>query len=750
MRKLALIAALLGVCLGSAVDYGTALSAAIRSLPPKTEGEPVSPPSGGTPPIRIERAGSLERSGKVIRLTNGAAVKIGERNITGETAVIDEANDRVEVSGGASVVGAGDDIQAERISADLRFQRTSLTDARFRLGPRWFDGRVTDNLYVRAGEADGNERGYFIVSGRCTTCGESHPHYHLGADRIEIFPSDRIILRGARINILGSTILKLPALTIPLLENSNPRYLPLIGQSRDEGYFIKSRFATPVGSREVVDILADAMSKLGFGVGAEYTNNSGTSRIYSLFGNSPSLTVSQNYNGKLGGGNLSFDGLFLRNNYAFAPETTTTSLRANYAEGGFNLSGYRTSTSTSGFSSVAESVSLRDRRTWGVGNSRRDQRTRGGRGLITDINLTWNRSQSRGVSSAVESERMDLRFLAQQNLGAVDAELLYERSIPIGESRNFNNNRDRTPLLSFKSDGTRLGWFPASTGLRFDIQGSLGEWRDPVRQRPISRFFLDSGISGSRRVGALSTSYQARLQQGIYSDDTAQYVLRSDIRSSYQFGPQSSLNLTYRYLKPVGFTPIQADRTGRADSLSLDASYQIDPRTSLGVQTGYDFYSGFRGVTPWQQVGIRAEYLAPPGLTARLFIDYDTFSSVWNQGRLDAIIQQGDLRLTLGTRYDARRSVWGGVNAIIEGFRAGQVTAAALFDYNGYTKQLDSQQWQLIYDLHCAEMVFEFSDSRVGFRSGRQIGLFLRIKALPGGSPFGQGTRGQSLIGLGG
>jgi hypothetical protein len=47
-------------------------------------------------------------------------------------------------------------------------------------------------------------------------------------------------------------------------------------------------------------------------------------------------------------------------------------------------------------------------------------------------------------------------------------------------------------------------------------------------------------------------------------------------------------------------------------------------------------------------------------------------------------------------------------------------------------------------------MVFEFSDSRVGFRSGRQVGLFLRIKALPGGSPFGQGTRGQSLIGLGG
>ncbi|HAY13332.1 MAG TPA: hypothetical protein DCY02_02550, partial [Armatimonadetes bacterium] len=228
--------------MGSAVDYGTALSAAIRSLPPKTEGEPVTPPSGGTPPIRIERAGSVERSGKLIRLTNGAAVKIGERNITGETAIIDEANDRVEIAGGARVEGAGDDIQAERISADLRFQRTNLTDARFRLSPSWFEGRVTDDFFVRAGEAQSNERGYFVIAGQCTTCNDGRPHYHIGADRIEIFPSDRIILRGARINILGSTILKLPALTIPLLENSNPRYLPLIGQSRDEGYFIKSRF----------------------------------------------------------------------------------------------------------------------------------------------------------------------------------------------------------------------------------------------------------------------------------------------------------------------------------------------------------------------------------------------------------------------------------------------------------------------------------------------------------------------------
>jgi LPS-assembly protein len=36
-------------------------------------------------------------------------------------------------------------------------------------------------------------------------------------------------------------------------------------------------------------------------------------------------------------------------------------------------------------------------------------------------------------------------------------------------------------------------------------------------------------------------------------------------------------------------------------------------------------------------------------------------------------------------------------------------------------------------------------DNKVGFRSGRQIGFFIRLKAFPSFSPFGIGRRGQAI-----
>ncbi|MBX3096055.1 MAG: LPS-assembly protein LptD [Fimbriimonadaceae bacterium] len=773
--------AALGCLLGSAViaaDYGTMLAETLKLLPTSPTPDPTtSPPDKPRvdPGVQIRSAGNTTMRGDVIVLENGAVVEFRERTLTAEHMEINSRNRTAILTGQANVVGQGDELTGEEIRLDMRYRTYSLRNGVSRVSPAWLEGRVVTPVFINAADLRGQPERIEGRAVRVTTCDhEDHPHYDFGAGGLDVLPGDRIILRGARIRALGRTILRLPTITIPLIEDGD-RYLPEVGQSPDEGYYIKARFSTEVGT-EIVDFLTDYMTKLGLGLGSEYRNSHGLTRLYGILGRDPTLTASQTYSGNVGPGFLNFDGLYQKSAYQFAPETTVTSARLSYAlngsQGNTLLTAFRSGTATGGFTSAAESVSISDRRTWGGGPrigtrpsvprreevlsqdpkpTARSSRPQGP--LTTDVNFTWNRSSSQFTGGGTEAERLDVKFGARQSFSMADAEFAYERSIPISQTTNFFGNRDRTPFLSLSSDAVRLGWLTNNAPFRMDFDTSIGELIDPTRRRPITRMTFETGLQGSPRFDRSNPwtfNYSGRFLQGMYSDDTAQYILRYDARVGYRVGSNSSLGINYRTNKPVGFTPLAIDRQGRFDSAGFDAQFNFRNGLQFQAQTGYDFLAGMRGIVPWQQVSFQLNYLPNDRLRIRTNANYDTFSQVWGFVRMDADFWISDTRVVTAVRYDARRSVWGGISAVVEGFRLGKLGGNFGVDYNGYTRRIEAQQYELTYDLHCTEAVLTFSETRAGFRAGRQIAFFIRIKGLPGGSPFGTGNRGQNLFGVGG
>jgi hypothetical protein len=104
----------------------------------------------------------------------------------------------------------------------------------------------------------------------------------------------------------------------------------------------------------------------------------------------------------------------------------------------------------------------------------------------------------------------------------------------------------------------------------------------------------------------------------------------------------------------------------------------------------------------------------------------------------------------LGARYDGIRKVWSSANLYVENIKIGRTSFSAILTYNGFTKQFDSQQYSFIYDLHCAEAILVYTQQNTGFRSGKDVALFIRLKAIPFDIPFGFGRRGQPLGSPGG
>jgi LPS-assembly protein len=476
------------------------------------------------------------------------------------------------------------------------------------------------------------------------------------------------------------------------------------------------------------------MSKLGVGLGANYyyrnDTMNGISRFYTVMGNAKTTTMNNQHEQRFSWGKLTLDNDVQQNNYLTAPSSTLVNTRAQLRFPRFTTFTFsQQKQSSTGFSNYNQTMTLNDARQWGK--------------TSTSLDMTINRS---GSSSGAPRETMDLRFTGNRDVKSGTLSLEYQRSIPIGDTTSFFPSSDKTPVLSFRSDSSRLFGAKSFKSMPFRTEFSIGEYLDPILKKRISRGMFDFAINrGIRDKGPWKWDFNGDFKQNMYSDDTAQYRIALASGASYSLGKKLAINFRYASLRPFGYSPLAIDRTGTSDTATMDMSFMKNSKSSFGIQTGYDFVRSGKGELPWQQVGVRSEYRLGGAFSFRTLSTYDTLRTKWSNVRLDTLWQTPALLASISARYDASTSKWASVNAYIEGIEVGKMRLGTTLNYNGYTKRFDSQQYNFVYDLHCAEAVFSVSDYGTGFRSGKEIGFFIRLKAIPIDSNFGRGRLGNAL-----
>jgi hypothetical protein len=139
------------------------------------------------------------------------------------------------------------------------------------------------------------------------------------------------------------------------------------------------------------------------------------------------------------------------------------------------------------------------------------------------------------------------------------------------------------------------------------------------------------------------------------------------------------------------------------------------------------------------------EYQPSDRLRIRGLANYLPEESSWGNLRADIAWKYGDTFFGAATRYDSLRHKLGNLNLFIDGLKWGRLKLSTLLLYNGYLQKFDSTHISLTYDLHCAEAVLQVLDNNVGFRPGREVLFFIRLKGLPFDSPFGIGRSGEPI-----
>lgn len=718
----------------------------IGNLMKSAQGEQSSPPPviPDLPPDRAFdfSADESERNGNKVHLKGNVTIKYREFTAICQEAIGDIGTSIFDLRGSVQVFGSGLNYIGDAVKVHFKDKTVEFVNAKTTVEPSLIKGGFQQNLIVRGAKGQGSEKRYLLDDGLCTTCDLPTPHYHLSAKQIDIIRGDRIIMRHARLEIKGVTVLGLPYLSLPLDENL-PKYLPEVGKSADEGYFVKTRWGIGMPGDDLLDAKVDLMSELGVGVGAElrYLDriNRGTAKIYNIFGPQSVQTASLEHLQTLGHGTFSVNGNYGNQNYLTAPENEQFSVRGTYAfpflSGRTRIAANHQSNRSTNFRSTTQVLSIRDERGW-----------KGGLSTVVDLNL--NSYDSSSGSFSQERQVLDVNALATKRFTTLDAELAYQRSIPISEIVNFFSATDRTPLLTLRSDYNRLFGIKNPGGFNLMAEFTVGELIDAVKREPIGRSTFELILPQQLHASGRSSIRMAgRFKQGFYSDDTAQFTLGTDATYRYEINRDSFINLRHNYLRSQGYTPLLMDRFGRTDLFGADVSFRLHSTLLVAAQSGYDLLARDRNLpSSWQSIGARLEWAPSPSFQFRSSATYDTFAQLWNNVRFDMLALQGQsTKFYVGARYDGTRSQFGAVNFIAEGMRWGKLTAGLLLSWNGYTEQFESRQVSLMYDLHDADALLEITDNQTGFRNGTSVAFFIRLKAMPFLTPFRHGTRGQGL-----
>jgi len=165
---------------------------------------------------------------------------------------------------------AGDStLTADSIRFDTLTQHSILINGRGVTTQGVDQGRLHFNAQYMEMRPDGVTHG---MRASITTCENPHGGYHLEAKTLDITPNDRAIARSVTVFLGPLAVFFIPLLIIPLRHEPNigvrrTGFVPLIGYSEAEGFYIKARIGFGTSNQYYGYYRVEFYSKIGYGLG---------------------------------------------------------------------------------------------------------------------------------------------------------------------------------------------------------------------------------------------------------------------------------------------------------------------------------------------------------------------------------------------------------------------------------------------------------------------------------------------------
>ncbi len=597
------------------------------------------------------------------------------------------------------------------------------------------------------------------TDGFLTTCDLLNPHAKIGFGSAELVPKKRLTLRDVTLYRYNQVIARLKHLTIPLVDQPRYSYLPNIGKTQEEGYFIKAVIGYSLSKTLPGLLRVDWMEKKGIGLGTDQAyrigeNVAGRVNLYTLNDksrNARNLNGQVQHEQRIGEIDARLSSDFQSNSYFAATQnskTQNTNLTLNRNVGAFSTGLTLGQNSSDSGGSVY--------RTTSYGLTQQLPLSKNGN-LSLRFNGTDNLNASGTTRTGRIQENGELR--ASGTIGPFRAELV--------ANRNLRNSTSGTASGGTYFAGTEK--VPELTLTTNQLKGPLGHYVSGLTlgYGEYLESLSTSGTTGQLHTQRLvfqsdfnrqSTSLGKRLKldaggmfkQSVYDGGSAaQYIVNQTTNLTQEVSKTGSLGLSYNYSRPYGGTPngFRNDFVSSVNGVSANFQ-QIGGHASVRLSTGYDIVQArseaIPGIcrAPWNQLNLTTEFRPSESHHSRVNTTYDI-----NRGKLTVLdhyahFQYGNkFILDTSERYDPTAKKLREVRTILSTqIFDNQTRLAGNSNYNNITHKFDFNSFAFTREFHDYEVTVSYVDQPFGFRSEKGINLSLRLKAFP--SPkTSQGSR---------
>lgn len=686
--------------------------------------------------------------------TGAVQVVLKELKVQGELLQADLNASTAFFKGPVTLTGRGETVKGQGLSINLKTREWKFDTASAELSPQFLKGAKAP-VFVEGSHLDGTDKLVNLSGCDLTSCGLKHPHFMLKAKSIAIYPGDKLVAKGVTFLSGGKRVFWLPRFEVPLQQSASRQFeMPLIGQSVQEGAFVKTSYNYMATRSSHGALKLDLMQKMGVGAGLEqgYTfgGATGTLSLYQFL-NSGQRTGRLQHSQKLGDMRLQLNADFRDNSYQYAPSSRTKNI-ALYLTRNVKASDTSLSLNTNSVSGY------QDFRNNSLTSSFQHTQRIGTR-LLSSLALDYSNFSSTASGSTNSDSQLNSRLDFKDRLPNFDFALSANKHFALGGSSptQFYSGVQKLPEMSLTTDGTRFkNGLLAKLPIRMSI--GYGNFLEQPTNIQTSRMLLQMDMSGKEwKWGQTGLNITGGFRQTLYGDSTAQYMITENVALTRNLGGNSQASLNYSYQRPYGWTPFRFDYVVPYKVSTGRVNWEPSKKLNVLLATGYDFLSnGFH----WQDALLRTTYKPIKGVEVMNSATYDlnpnTPTAPNRRGlrgittRLKLDMPNGFV-LDAGARLDARigygtatRSRIGAVKAHVSTPMWGKWKIEAYLGQDGYMKYRDIM---LTRDLHCWEAsVIYVNEGGVGGMQAQQGFRFaISLKAFPFQQRFGIGQFGQSL-----
>lgn len=663
-------------------------------------------------PVSVQADGFTFWDGTRIFVASGnVTVRWRDAVVTADTLRYDAETEVLVFEGNVVYVHGDQELAGARLVYDLNAEEAVFQQLDAILYAEGVDGP----MYVRGERVTSKPDQVLIEGGRLTTCeceADRPPAYHFAAREIEIYPGERLIVRGVTFYEHGVPLLYLPYMTLSLRQDASHFDVPQIGYSSRTGWYIKTTYNYVLESGLYGALLLDYFQYLGPGAGVRHTyrhdaSGRGTVLVYGV-GNAD------------GGvdGTFEWDREWILDRWRLG-----TSL------------GYEVSTAQDSVQREEVRAQVQLEQTAGQGTAR-------------------GQLEYRLATGTDPLERLEGSAQLQRSLGGD-----WELDVRV---EGFEHETPTTPLRRWLGYGAELRQAAPNYTLAVRLEQQVNpDYKDEdkspnppwthvsrlpeitVETRALAGLDLRAGVARLKEEPAGTAAWRGEARLGVptrtlrlgqrtaltasaallgraYSTDDRQLSFETRAGVSHRLAAPLSFSLQHTYRQVWGDTPFRFDSLSPQSTLSARLNWR-SARLTAGVSTSYNLLT-----QSWNMATLNAAARFSPDLSLRAAASYDIETASWQQvvATLDWQPADGWI-IRLGGQYNVPKESLERVDAQLEMALPGGWKAGLTAIYSAANNTFPRSEVFIAHDADCRVIRLRYDHER------QEVWLEYEITAFP-------------------